>query len=986
MTSGAGLAGAVVSVDQINLYDGKATVRRHHVGETRTDENGYFEPIPTGSLAGLFLVRSSGGTFRDPISGATIRLDPSFELHALHWLDFFEDRSTTAYVTPVHSLVEAHFRQAMDAPGDTNVTAALNEAYQRIGAHFGGLDWEQVIPAEVDEPAVSPTDDVRAAFVLGGLAMLADDLRAASDSTPQAVNLTTLIHSAVLDLEQDARFDGNDDNDRAPESGLQVGICPPIDSACVVPPDGCQLGACRASCDQSASSFRSMLVGAIRKYVGPRAVPTEWNQTTLGSEDLRPMLEAIGSNADPQLFGNACVETSDRVPPSLIWEAPPPESFVKGSFTVKVRATDDAEAVPTASFVGLPDTDQGPSVAVTVIDTRAATGGADGSFTITALARDAAGNERREPRAFRADNTAPVVALTATSFHVEAGVWWTGANEPVIHGTLDEQNPRVVEVLLGGEVVAQATLDGSAWSARIPAGRITGEGNEVSARATDQAGNTTTTAAVLIRLDATPPGVLVEASPVYDERNSTEFYDLSVPATNTWLQRHVTGGAPIDLAQSMNGSCATVYKFSHLLHENFVLGSTGNLNPLKTSFVVSDDGVGIEPGTQQARVTIRSGASTTEALPWTAIPGASIGPKTTRHVMGLYRDGALAIPSLATTEGEYHLELRARDKLGRTSVQERCWNHRILAPKPAPIEPGAKAEGFARAMYSTRLDPVVGQPQFGDVSAKFLNSDAAGAAVWIWKVKNYLATPVYVTVNVSRGVNAKVSRDFVIRSGLTSFRSSNTPCGTSPCPIEVPSEKYRGSVLGVDHYDVRFRARFFVMNGAETGAEILPCAGCTNDDEAQTYTFEIPPRTTPQGAPLAEYAILTYLRPTLPAGEGLDVLLAPQDTMRQDTDPNPYREVTFEGVTFTGKLVGGLSGEVCVDQDFDFGGWVCTQKARKQEYRAIANINYDWQTRVRTTYSFSAAPALSLMRPVAESLDPTGNINSWETTEALALP
>lgn len=114
--------------------------------------------------------------------------------------------------------------------------------------------------------------------------------------------------------------------------------------------------------------------------------------------------------------------------------------------------------------------------------------------------------------------------------------------------------------------------------------------------------------------------------------------------------------------------------------------------------------------------------------------------------------------------------------------------------------------------------------------------------------------------------------------------------------------------------------------------------------------------------------------------------MAPRDETRPDADPSPYREVTFEGVTFTGKLVGGLSGEVCVDQDFDFDGWVCTLKARKQEYRALTKIIYDWQTRVRTTYSFSATPSLSRMQVVVGTLDPRDNVNSWESLETAELP
>ena len=80
-------------------------------------------------------------------------------------------------------------------------------------------------------------------------------------------------------------------------------------------------------------------------------------------------------------------------------------------------------------------------------------------------------------------------------------------------------------------------------SALIPVGKVSSAGTEVTIRATDEAGNVSTLARQL-RVDVTPPSVLMESSPVYDEAQSTADYSLDDAATNTWLQRHVVGGAP----------------------------------------------------------------------------------------------------------------------------------------------------------------------------------------------------------------------------------------------------------------------------------------------------------------------------------------------------------------------------------------------------------------------------------------------------------
>jgi hypothetical protein len=316
---GVGLAGAHVVVDQVNLYDGKAALRKH-VGDVEADASGDFGPMNTGTINGLILIDASGGTYTDPINGARIQLDPSVHIRALHWLGVFEDRSATMYVTPVHALVEALFRYRMSVVIDT--TKAANEAYAHLNAHLGTLDWEKVVPADLAVPATSPTDEIRAAFVLGGLDLLADDLRAASNSTPQVVNLMTLLSAAEQDL-GDGVLDGNDANTSSPKSGLQVGDCTPVDATCVVPSTGCQLGACRPMCDLYANTYRNEIADSISKFIGPKASPTVWNRTTLGSEDARALLDGIARNVDTELFSEACVETQHRAPPSVLWEVSP---------------------------------------------------------------------------------------------------------------------------------------------------------------------------------------------------------------------------------------------------------------------------------------------------------------------------------------------------------------------------------------------------------------------------------------------------------------------------------------------------------------------------------------------------------------------------------------------------------------------------------------------------------------------------------------
>jgi hypothetical protein len=222
----------------------------------------------------------------------------------------------------------------------------------------------------------------------------------------------------------------------------------------------------------------------------------------------------------------------------------------------------------------------------------------------------------------------------------------------------------------------------------------------------------------------------------------------------------------------------------------------------------------------------------------------------------------------------------------------------------------------------------------------------------------------------------------VIRYALTNARSVADSCGTVQCFLEEARDDYRtpDNEAPKDQLGVRFRARLFAMNGNETGAELAPCTGCTNDDDTQTYTFEIPARTSAQGAPLAEYAVLTYLRPTLPTNGGTEVLMAPKDFAHSDSDPAPYSEFVLNGQTLTGKLVGPPSAENCIAQRFDpeTQEWICTRVAQTQLYRAVLSVKYDFLERVKTAYFLSATAAIPATTTIEGRLEaPT----TWQTIE-----
>lgn len=977
MAPGVGLAGAVVLIERLDRFglDGR---RPGDVSETlgsiTTDEHGNFAAEHAPTLAGLHRLRVTGGSYRDPISHALIRRDARSELRALVRLDFAEDRSDSVVVTPVHSLIEARFRQQLAVAPDPVV--AFERASATLGAHLGALDWSEVEIADPAQSQASPTEEVRAAFVLGGLAVLTSHMRLASAASAQAVTLGTAVEALSEDL-ADGILDGNDANDPAFGTGLEIGDCPAPPERCVQPPNGCALAACRLACSLYANTLRTLLSQSIATYVGSQTSPSPWNRTGLAVEDLKPLLNKVAQNPDPELFGPACSESVDRLPPLLHWLAPMEDGqWVRGAFVVSAEATDDSLFGVRLRFVGLGDEDGNPGDhrARATVDTALL---ADGPLRVTAEVQDGAGNLAVETRTFWADNHAPQVTLDSADGTVAiAGVWWSAGGAVTVRGTVADAYLHSVEVLSGDLVVATAAVDAGSgtWAAQVPQEVLGPEPRGLVARARDRAGNTATSAVAILRIDDTPPSVGFGASPVYDEAQST-FEGIGQPPSAE-LQKHVVHGEPIDLAASLPGSCAAIAKRAHLLGAALPLGAAGALNSLRLRASISDDGLPLAPEAIQARVAVRrADGAELELVPWRALAALPGGG----YEVALLADGPMAIPALLTTEGTYHVSVRATDRLGRTTEHTRCWQHRILPPELGSVNGlGEKAVGFPQALYSTRLSPS-GTAEFGNFAQKLLNTNAQGAAVWQRRLRNYIGRPVRLQVEVAvlpeqtpPGPDGLVSKTFVVGRGITDRSNTFYSCGASPCTLLQPQRSPSPPLSDVPHPVARFGVRVFTISGNAPGAEILPCPGCEVDVGRQRYTFELPPR---DASGPREVMVATYLLPALPADAPLAVLMAPASSDVPDLTPGSYAEHTLDAVTFTGKLMGVVGSVGCVSQEFDgeLMQWRCVEQARLQQYRALTWVRYVQAKPLETRYRASAGGELPYLAR-GEALLPAGTV------------
>ena len=381
-------------------------------GTVTTDASGRYG-LDVGLLNGLFLVEAAGGSYVEPTMGEMIALDAASTVRTLQHLPLLAVR-TDALVSPVGHLTHA-LAQALLEAGQAGPDARLEDAHamaaEHLDRHFGDVTWESAVPANTSVPAPSPTEPVRAAFVQAGWPILAATLAAAADATLQEVNTFTLMEAWAADLAAGpfpGAFDGNDGNEQG--GGLLLGACPPYaDATCDENLAMCPIGACRNECDLYAGTPRAFFGGAVRTYIR-----STLNQTGLSDGDTLAIGTAIADNTDELLFGTACRDNLDRTPPIIVFEAPTPEAgeVVRQTQMVAARAVDDTEGTPpritlTGPSGPLTDADGIPDneVASTTIDTAAVTAATgDGSYTVTASARDISGNEATAERTFVIDN------------------------------------------------------------------------------------------------------------------------------------------------------------------------------------------------------------------------------------------------------------------------------------------------------------------------------------------------------------------------------------------------------------------------------------------------------------------------------------------------------------------------------------------------------------------------------------------------------
>jgi hypothetical protein len=199
----------------------------------------------------------------------------------------------------------------------------------------------------------------------------------------------------------------------------------------------------------------------------------------------------------------------DTAPPSVAISSPAAGAAVRGTITVSGTAADNVQVASVAVSVdgGPYATAAGTTSWSYSLDTRSL---ADGSHTVTARAKDAAGNASTASVGFtssNADTTPPVVTISAP-----AGGATVGGSVTVSGTAADAGGLAGVTVSVDGGLSQPATGTAS-WTDGLDTTKLADGTHTITARAIDTSGNASTASvSVDVRnADTTPPSVQISS-------------------------------------------------------------------------------------------------------------------------------------------------------------------------------------------------------------------------------------------------------------------------------------------------------------------------------------------------------------------------------------------------------------------------------------------------------------------------------------------
>ena len=270
---------------------------------------------------------------------------------------------------------------------------------------------------------------------------------------------------------------------------------------------------------------------------------------------------------------------------------------------------------------------------------------------------------------------AGAITIDSGAFYDDGARWLSAQSGPAITGEIDASGSLVA--LVSDQVVATATINGSAWSLTLPSGTLDAADTAVVFRFTGADGHTYELTQAFA-YDDSMPAVQLASATFHDERGDQIDFSSGVP-------QHTHAGPIVSLGGTT--TCPDVYKYAYLMDANEpMFGGETSRNPLAFEFNVQEP---TKLDAVNSAYRLR-GSDGTPLLDWTTLPAADDNGA---YDIALYRRGDSSIPALGTYEGQLTLDVRVRDWAGREADLSTCWiHHPLAAPLQVwPAEPGSIA-------------------------------------------------------------------------------------------------------------------------------------------------------------------------------------------------------------------------------------------------------------------------------------------------------
>ena len=289
----------------------------------------------------------------------------------------------------------------------------------------------------------------------------------------------------------------------------------------------------------------SGIVSRVEFYVDEKLVATTWQPKAKGSSEFEASWDsrsvadgqhtiyarAVDGAGNPQPSAKVSFRVADLTPPTVALTYPPAGKAVKGTVGLEAAANDE-RGVVSVSFYGAPKSQLGaPPGPKRLLGTRTAPPWtldwntelvSDGSYLLSASAKDAAGHEATSAEVeVYVDHRPPTVTIRSLAKPPDPTPLSLRPDPPIVSGAVaitvevfEEHALQKVEYWVGGKLVG---TDTNAYS-NAPTSFVWSSGTfpnglyDIVVKASDTAGNTTASAPVRVEVrDEKPPVVAITA-------------------------------------------------------------------------------------------------------------------------------------------------------------------------------------------------------------------------------------------------------------------------------------------------------------------------------------------------------------------------------------------------------------------------------------------------------------------------------------------